>query len=154
MRTIHSDLWVGLGLGLFAGFVLWAVRTGIGPFDYEASILPGIGAGSLLLFSATLMASALGDVKGRDSSDPDHEESLDGLRLLRLAGAAGLVGLHVMLLESFGIALVGISLQFCLYLLLGRRLLPAAVTSGLTVAVLYVVIDMLLGIPLPKGDLW
>tara|TARA_E500000318_G_C3567792_1_gene216480 strand:- start:2379 stop:2843 length:465 start_codon:yes stop_codon:yes gene_type:complete len=154
MRTFHSDLWIGLCLSLFAGFVLWAVRVGIGPFDYEASILPGIGAGSLLMFSAALMASSFGDAKARDSSADDHEAPLDGLRLLRLAVAAGLVGLHAMLLESFGIVLVGLSLQFSLYLMLGRRLLPAAVTSGLTVAVLYVVIDMLLGIPLPKGDLW
>jgi len=154
MRTIHSDLWVGLGLGLFAGFVLWAVRTGIGPFDYEASILPSIGAGSLLMFSAALMASSLGDAKGRENSAEDHEGPLDGARLLRLAVAAALVGLHAMLLESFGIVLVGLSLQFSLYLMLGRGVIPAAVTSGLTVAVLYVVIDMLLGIPLPKGDLW
>ncbi|UUX48266.1 tripartite tricarboxylate transporter TctB family protein [Nisaea acidiphila] len=153
MRICHPDVLIGFGLALFAGMVLWLIRQGIGPFDYEASILPSMGAGCLLFLSVALAASALGGA-GKSLEDGASDHPLHRTRLLRLVAAAGIAALHAFLLESFGVLLVGFSLQLCLYLLLGRRPFPAAAVSAATVAALYGAIDLLLGVPLPKGDLW
>lgn len=155
-----SDLRVGLGSALSAGLTLILIRRLVGPLGGDATVMPIIAAGGMLVFGMLLAVSAFAPSPIRQKRGSEGGEELQeplpklgAVQMARFVAVIVAVLLHAWLLPWFGVLLGGFSLQVLIYLLIGIHPLRGVVFSLGVVVFLYLIIGLLLGVRLPLGVL-
>lgn len=142
-----SERGLGVAVAALGLLGLYLVHVGIGHgFGSEPTIVPIIATGGIALLGLAMA------IRGAAMEDA---EALRGLRPLQALGAVLVVGLHALLLSWIGFLVSGITLQLCLFFVLGVRSVIRSVVISVSVsAVLYYAISGIFGVPLPTGLIW
>ena len=150
----RRDFKLGLGLVAFCLLLLvYLIPAQVGPFTEADALMPGLVTGFILLLSILL---TIHSIKRPDKTQSHaHGESVEGRSpWLGIGVVVAIMAAYAWLLDVTGFALTTLGAMAALFLAFGvRRWFPiTAITLG-TLVGLYICFDVLLGAPLPVGDL-
>ena len=150
----RRDFRLGLGLVAFCLLLLiYLIPAQVGPLTEADALMPSLVTGFILMLSILL---TLQSVK-RPGKGGRHVHGKDGERRspwLGIGVVVVIMAAYAWLLDVTGFALTTMGAMTALFLAFGvRRWFPITVITLGTLVGLYLCFDVLLGAPLPVGDL-
>lgn len=145
-----SDRWVGVGLALLGGAVLWSARAfpNVPGQKLGAGFLPMlVGAGLVLCALALILRSLRGAAYSGSKADDEPRREHFGSSLVIIAAVVG----YILLADRLGFLIVAPLCLVACFLALRVKLKPALLWAVVGTVFVHVAFYKLLRVPLPWG---